>query len=183
MAQRCLSATPLSRTKNQPKKEVFGTDIPRTSGSRSRGGYPGSKLRSGPSKLWKNKHFGADMTRRRGRPRFQGVCKNFGQKNFGLNFRYLLCDPQISPKMFTWLPLVRSFPGPVGKEKKPINIKNFGGTPPVVCVCVCPVCRCPLDVPNLSMGCFRGIPTTKFLYVIFLCWFFSLHKEGPKNLF
>ena len=29
------------------------------------------------------------MTRRRGRPRPQGISKNFGQKNFGLNFRSL----------------------------------------------------------------------------------------------
>ena len=35
-----------SRTKNQPKEEVFGTDIPRTSGGHSRG-YPGPKFRSG----------------------------------------------------------------------------------------------------------------------------------------
>ena len=49
-----------SRTKNQPKEEVFGTDIPRTSGGHSRG-YPGPKLRSGQSKSWKNKHFGADI--------------------------------------------------------------------------------------------------------------------------
>ena len=49
-----------SRTKNQPKEEVFGTDIPRTSGGHSRG-YPGPKLRSGWSKSWKNKHFGADI--------------------------------------------------------------------------------------------------------------------------
>ena len=50
----------LSRTKNQPKEEVFGTDVPRTSGGHSRG-YPGPKLRSGRSKSWKNKHFGADI--------------------------------------------------------------------------------------------------------------------------
>ena len=48
------------RTKNQPKEEVFGTDIPRTSGGHSRG-YPGPKLWSGPSKLWKYKHFGAGI--------------------------------------------------------------------------------------------------------------------------
>ena len=30
------------------------------------------------------------MTRRRGRPRPSGVSKNFGQKNFGLNFRSLI---------------------------------------------------------------------------------------------
>ena len=50
----------LSRTKNQPKEEVFGPDIPRTSGGHSRG-YPGPKLRSGRSKSWKNKHLGADI--------------------------------------------------------------------------------------------------------------------------
>ena len=50
----------LSRTKNQPKEEVFGTDIPRTTRGHSRG-YPGPKLRSGQSKSWKNKHFGADI--------------------------------------------------------------------------------------------------------------------------
>ena len=38
----------------------MGTDIPRTSGVHSRG-YPGQKLRSGRSKSWKNKHFGADI--------------------------------------------------------------------------------------------------------------------------
>ena len=50
----------LSRTKNQPKEEVFGTDVPRTSGGHSRG-YPGPKLWSAGSKSWKNKHFGADI--------------------------------------------------------------------------------------------------------------------------
>ena len=49
-----------SRTKNRPKEEVFGTDIPRTSRGHSRG-YPGPKLRSGRSKFWKNKHFGTDI--------------------------------------------------------------------------------------------------------------------------
>ena len=51
---------PGSQKKNQPKEEVFGTDIPRTSGGHSRG-YPGQKLRSGRSKPWKNKHLGADI--------------------------------------------------------------------------------------------------------------------------
>ena len=50
----------VSRTNNQPKEEVFGTDIPRTSGGHSRG-CPGPKLRSGRSKTWKNKHFGVDI--------------------------------------------------------------------------------------------------------------------------
>ena len=49
-----------SRTKNQPKEEVFGTDIPRASGGHSRG-YPDRKLRSGRPKSWKNKHLGADI--------------------------------------------------------------------------------------------------------------------------
>ena len=39
----------------------------------------GAKTSVKPSKSWKNKHFGADVQ----------VQKNFGQKNFGLNFRSL----------------------------------------------------------------------------------------------
>ena len=45
------------------------------------------------------------MTRRRGRPRPQGVQKNFGQKNFGLNFRSLLVPLTLSPSElcgFVW---------------------------------------------------------------------------------
>ena len=52
--------------------------------------------------------------------------------------------------------------GPLlGKEEDPINIKNFGGTPPGVCVCVCvqsvpwtcPVIRpvCPADILPLEL--------------------------------
>ena len=48
------------KSENQPKEEVFGTDIQLTSGGHSRG-YPGPKLRSGRSKPWKNKHLGADV--------------------------------------------------------------------------------------------------------------------------
>ena len=33
---------------------------------------------------------------------------------------------------------------------------------------------CPWHVPNLSLGRFRGIPTTKFLYELFLSRFFSI---------
>ena len=55
-----LSRTLKSRTKKQPKDEVFAPDIPRTSGGHLCG-YPVSKLRSGPSKLWENKHFGVDI--------------------------------------------------------------------------------------------------------------------------
>ena len=46
----------VSKAKNQPKEEVFGTDIPRTSGGHSRRyriRYPGPKLWSGRSKSWK----------------------------------------------------------------------------------------------------------------------------------
>ena len=50
-----------SRTKNPPREEVLGTDIPQTSGGHSHG-YPGPRLRSGRSKYWKkNKHLGADI--------------------------------------------------------------------------------------------------------------------------
>ena len=52
---RTLFSTHISRTKNQPKEEVFGTDIPRTSGGHARS-FPGPKLRSGPSKSWQKKN-------------------------------------------------------------------------------------------------------------------------------
>ena len=45
-----------TRTKNQPKEEVFGADIPPTSGGHSPG-CPGPKLRSGRSKSWKKQAF------------------------------------------------------------------------------------------------------------------------------
>ena len=101
----------------------------------------------------------------------------------------------------------------LGKEK-PINIKNFGGAPPGVRpVCpgdtshlscgmsrlsrgrsvplvlaytqIRPKCpRCPWDVPSLSLGRLRGIPTAKFLYhyVIFLYRFFSLLTIRHENI-
>ena len=56
----------ISRTKNQPKEEVFRTDIPRTSGGHSRG-YPGPKLRSRRSKPWKTQAL------RRGHPWPEGA--------------------------------------------------------------------------------------------------------------
>ena len=59
---RCLalSKSHFSSTKNQPKEDGFGTNIPWTSGGHSRR-YPGPKFRSGRSKSWKNKHLGADI--------------------------------------------------------------------------------------------------------------------------
>ena len=47
----------ISRTKNQPKEEVFGTEIPRTSKGHSRG-HPGPKLRSGHSKCLEKQALG-----------------------------------------------------------------------------------------------------------------------------
>ena len=46
-----------SRTKNQPKEEVFGTDVLRTSGNHSRG-YPDPKLRSGRPQILEKQAFG-----------------------------------------------------------------------------------------------------------------------------
>ena len=82
----------ISRTKNQPEEEVLGTDAARTSGGHSRE-YPGSKLRSGPSKSWKTSILArTSLTRRCRRPRPQEISKNFGQVHFGgLNFRANLC--------------------------------------------------------------------------------------------
>ena len=58
-----------SRAKNQPKEEVFGTDIPRTSGAHSRG-YPGPNFGQGGQNPGKTSISArTSMTRRRGRPR------------------------------------------------------------------------------------------------------------------
>ena len=92
-----------------------------------------------------------------------------------------------------------------GERKKPINIKNFGGTPPGVRpVCpgdtshlsrdmspsvpgtFCPFCidshinqaqmsQVSLGRPEFVPGTPPGHPTAKFLYVAFLYRFFSLH--------
>ena len=58
------------RTKNQPKEEVFGMDIPRISGGHSRG-YPGPKLRcQGAQNPGKTSICARTFTtRRRGHPR------------------------------------------------------------------------------------------------------------------
>ena len=93
------------------------------------------------------------------------------------------------------------------RKKKPINIKHFGGAPPGLCpVCPVDMSHlsrhlsrlsrghsaplnvnfhinrpkrpgCPWGVPNLSPGHSRGIPTTKFLHVIFLYRFFVRHRH------
>ena len=79
-----------SRTKNQPKEEVFGTDVPRTSGGHSPG-YPGPKLRSGHSKSWKKQAFGRGHSSPEGADVHdpKGLPKTSVKKNFGLNFRSL----------------------------------------------------------------------------------------------
>ena len=58
-------------------------------GSFARISWPKTSVRgtqnAGKTSTWAR----TSMTRRRGRPRPQGTSKNFGQKNFGLNFRSL----------------------------------------------------------------------------------------------
>ena len=55
-----------------------------------RADIPGQNFGQGPRNTGKtNISARTSVTRRRGRPRPQGVSKNFGQKNFGLNFRSL----------------------------------------------------------------------------------------------
>ena len=60
----------------------------------------GQKLRSSPRNPGKSSISArTSMTRRRGRPVTRGVFKkNFGQKNFGLNFRSLLKWTKCYPK-------------------------------------------------------------------------------------
>ena len=75
--------------KSSPKSKFRG----RISGGRPRrypGGRPGAKASVMLSKSWKNKDFGADVHDPKARTSItsiRGVQKNFGQKNFGLNFR------------------------------------------------------------------------------------------------
>ena len=77
--------------KISPKRYFFGTDIPRTCVGHSRG-YPGPNFGQGaqnPGKIsiWVRTSMtlrGVDVHDP------QGTSKNFGQKNFGLNFRSLL---------------------------------------------------------------------------------------------
>ena len=82
----------VSGTKKQPKEQVLGPDIRRTSTWICRR-TSGQKLRSGPQNPGKkNKHIGADVHEPKARTsmtpgRFK---KNSGQKNFRLNFRSLL---------------------------------------------------------------------------------------------
>ena len=46
-----------------------------------------------------------------------------------------------------------------------------------------PTCPgCPWDVPNLALGRFRGIPTTKFFYVIYLYCVFSPFRKCPSTV-
>ena len=85
----------LQERKIRPKEEVFGPDIPRTSGGHSRG-YPGPKLRSGHSKSWNNKHLGADIHDPKVRMSHdpKGFPKTSVRKTLGLNFRSLFLGPR-----------------------------------------------------------------------------------------
>ena len=75
-------------------------------------------------------------------------------------------------------------------------VPSVPGTRPI-CPVICPFCPgdilsfahksgpnvpgVPWDVPSLSLGRLRGIPTAKFLYVIFLYRFFSLHIKWSRK--
>ena len=95
-----IRRTPHSRTENQPKEEVFGPDIADIRGSFARISRPNTLVRVleilEKTSIWER----TSMTRRRGRPRLQGIFKNlnFGQKNLGLNFRSLLVGQTLWPK-------------------------------------------------------------------------------------
>ena len=76
------------RTKNQPKEEVLGADILRTSAGAIRADIPAQNFGQGGQNPGKTQAFrrGHPHDPKRGRPRPKGISKNFGQKNFGLNF-------------------------------------------------------------------------------------------------
>ena len=81
--------------KSSPKSKFRG----RTSRGRPRGypgGRPGAKTSVRPSKPCKSKHFGADINDPKARTSMTpgGLQKNFGQKNFGLDFRSLVIPLQ-----------------------------------------------------------------------------------------
>ena len=74
-------------------------DIPRTSGGHSRG-YPGPNFGQGGQNPGKNRHLGADIHDPKARTSMTlRDFQNFGQRNFGLNFRSLTA--QVEQKMLT----------------------------------------------------------------------------------
>ena len=123
--------------KNQPKEEVFGTDIPRTSGGHSRG-YPGPKVRSGRSTSWKNKHFGADIHDRKARTSttVRRFPKSSVRRNFGLNFRSLEklpkrhCVTEALPRTFGRMRLASRFhcimPSKCSENSLALSVQSFG---------------------------------------------------------
>ena len=96
------------------------------------------------SKSWKNKHFGTDMPR--GRPR-----KNFGLKNFGLIFRYVVCPVEMSRPVC---------PADILSNLCGITLKSGRDVPGFA--------------PKPSPRHFQTTPTTKFLYVFFVYRLFLL---------
>ena len=77
--------------KSSPKSKFWGR-ISRGRPHGYPGGRPGAKTSVRPLKSLKNKHFGVDIHDPKARTSMTrgGVKKNFGQKNFGLNFRSLI---------------------------------------------------------------------------------------------
>ena len=98
----CSSPEKRHKRKTSPKRKFSGR-ISRGHPGVIRVDIPAQNFGQGPGNPGKTSIWARTaMTRRCGHPRPQGIFKNFGQKNFGLNFR---------------------------SQKKGINIKNFARTP------------------------------------------------------
>ena len=79
----------IQERKISPKRKFSGR-ILRGHPGVIRADIPAQNFGQGPQNPGKTSIWArTSMTRRRGRPRPQGIFKNFGQKNFGLNFRSL----------------------------------------------------------------------------------------------
>ena len=77
--------------KTPQKEEVFGTDVPRTSGGHSRG-YPGPELRSGRSDFWKKTSVSARTSMIDPKARTSTTLSDFQKlrsEKIGLKFRSL----------------------------------------------------------------------------------------------
>ena len=135
----------------------------------------------------------------------QGECLQFFVPSS--HYSSCLAHQRPLPKTFMRSPLLECLLL-IGERKKPINIQSFGGTPPGVRpVCPGDTSHLSRDMSRLSRGHSvplsidlhinqaqmsqvslgrpefvpgtpPGHPTAKFLYVIFLYRFFSLHIDG-----
>ena len=92
-----------TRTKNQPKEQVFGTDIPRT----SEGHSPEYSSPNCITKSWKNKHMDEDIQDPKARTSTTlRAFQKLGEKNFGMNFRSLPRRPGFRQGGFPiWTPI------------------------------------------------------------------------------